>query len=352
MNREVILMTWVIGFTLLIGCDTSLTDDEDTDKVPDWLISESELYDGGPGKDGIPALTDPLFIDTELGNYFSNDRLVLGMKIGDEYRAYPHAILDFHEIINDKIGDDFFAVVYCPLTGTGMAWNRVVNGIETTFGVSGFLYNTNVVPYDRETESHWSQMRLDCINGEYIGTEVELFPIIEITWSQWREMYPNSVVVSEQTGYARRYGEYPYGDYRTNDEFFLFPVSNSDSRVPAKERVHGIIGDSETIIYRFDKFKDGIHVYEDMIGERPTVVVGDSIGKYIVSYYTDENSSISYSAVQGEYPIAFSDSNGNKFDLFGTAMSGPQTGKQLEATKSFIGCWFSWAAFYPELTLR
>ena len=95
----------------------------------------------------------------------SEVELVVGIVIDGHARAYPHKILDWHEIINDKIGNTAFAITYCPLTGTALGWDRTVNGTETTFGVSGLLYNTNLIPYDRLTGSYWSQMLSKSIRG-------------------------------------------------------------------------------------------------------------------------------------------------------------------------------------------
>ena len=172
-----------------------------------WLIPVNEVFDGGPGRDGIPSVDKPVFItaDDPANSYLLDNDLVVGIKIGNVVRAYPHPILDWHEIINDKIGANALALTYCPLTGSAVAWNRIINGTETTFGVSGLLYNTNLIPYDRLTQSNWSQMKLQCVNGELIGQTPQLFNIVETTWKTWKELYPNTLVVSTNTGFSRPY---------------------------------------------------------------------------------------------------------------------------------------------------
>lgn len=318
----------------------------------DWLIPTNEVYDGGPGKDGIPALANPQLIVLQNATYLKDTDLVIGIKKGDEARAYPHSILDWHEIANDEMGTDYYSIIYCPLTGTGMAWNRELSSGLTTFGVSGFLYNANIIPYDRGTDSYWSQIRLECVGGNLRGEKPELINVLETTWETWKELYPESKVVSDSTGYDRSYGRYPYGDYNTNNEFLLFPVSHTDDRVPKKERVHGIIFNSETYIYRFNRFSSGIGVLSEMAGARRIVVVGSEEQNFIVSFYTDEPSIVTYTAIQNQLPIAFTDSNGNQYDLFGEVISGPKLGQGLDPTDSFMGYWFAWAAFYPELDIR
>ena len=125
----------------------------------EWLIPEGLVRDGGPGKDGIPAISDPKFTQASAVDYLKDEDLVIGLKYNEEIKVYPHIILDWHEIVNDEIDEFAFALTYCPLTGTAINWNRKLNGITTTFGVSGLLYNSNLIPYDRETDSNWSQMQ-------------------------------------------------------------------------------------------------------------------------------------------------------------------------------------------------
>ena len=165
---------------------------------PTWLIDESQVQDGGVGKDGIPALIMPELINPEDASYLSKDDLVVGYVYKGNARAYPHKILDWHEIINDEMGEHRFAITYCPLTGTASNWSRDVAGYSTTFGVSGKLFNSNLIPYDRTTESYWSQMRLDCVNGVLVGKDIPLFQAVETTWGTWQDLYPDTQVVFNQ----------------------------------------------------------------------------------------------------------------------------------------------------------
>lgn len=223
---------------------------------PEWLIPSNRVLGGGPGKDGIPALLNPTMVgadDREVDYLNLRDR-VLAIQVNGETRVYPHEILDWHEIINEDIGNEHVAITYCPLTGTGIGWDRAVNGEITTFGVSGLLFNTNLMPYDRATDSYWSQMRFDCVKGAAIGTKAEPIALVETDWNTMVQMYPDAKIVSEQTGFNRDYGRYPYGNYQTNDSYLLFPVEHEDARLPNKERVHGVIIDGEAKVYRFASF--------------------------------------------------------------------------------------------------
>src|SRR3990172_4124896 len=160
--KNLAYMILLASILFTYGCDEL---NSDSTEVPgDWLIPKDQIFDGGPGKDGIPALTNPQFASALSTSYLNNNDLVLIIKIGGEIRIYPHPILDWHEIINDDISGTKFTLTYCPLTGSGIAWNRVINGKETTFGVSGLLYNSNLIPYDRASNSNWSQMKMLSVN--------------------------------------------------------------------------------------------------------------------------------------------------------------------------------------------
>jgi len=262
-------------------------------------------------------------------------------------------ILDRHEIINDAVGIKKFTISYCPLTGTGICWNRIINGSETTFGVSGLLYNTNLVPFDRKTNSNWSQIRLECVNGELIGEPAETYMVLETTYGTWKTMYPLSLVETLNTGHNRNYGDYPYGDYRTNHSSLIFPISNEDNRLQRKDRVHGLLVNGIAKAYSLKKFSNKIEVFEDLFQGKDLLIVGSKKKDFIVSFELDKNpgNNLTFSAVQDELPIVVEDNNGNKYDVFGKIVEGPDIGSRLKTTKSFMGYWFAWATFYPGIEL-
>ena len=316
----------------------------------EWLIPTNQVFDGGPGKDGIPAISDPEMIESSSGSYLSDNELVIGIKIGDEARAYPHQILDWHEIVNDEMGSSVYSVTYCPLTGSAIGWNRSLNGASTTFGVSGLLYNTNLIPYDRATDSNWSQMGLKCVNGELAGQEISLYHVIETTWGTWKKMAPNTQVQSKSTGFNSPYGRYPYGDYKTNNDKLLFPITNDDSRMGRKERVLGIIDGNFTKAYKIAALAGGIQVMNEKFNATPFVVIGSSSLNFAVAYdrKTTDGKILSFEPVQNALPVVMKDAQGSTWDVFGRAIDGPRKGQQLKAAKSFISYWFAWSAFYPN----
>jgi len=328
--------------------DNSTNNDGSHTNDDSWLVPINEIKDGGPGKDGIPSIDNPIFVDPNDDNasYVNDEDLVIGLIRGNEIKAYPHKILDYHEIVNDEILSFPVSVNYCPLTGTAFAWDREVNNTNSTFGVSGLLYNSNLILYDRNTDSNWSQLKLQCINGPLIGDRPQILSVVETTWANWRTMFPETKVLSEITGFNRSYDVYPYGDYKTNHDFLLFSVSPSNDKLPSKERVFAIIDDEMSKVYRFDSFLNG-KIVKEVINEKLFLVVGnnDVIKAFELSgIYSDLDYEYSYSGFE-EF---FTDDEGNSWNLTGKAISGPKTGHNLTSATSVVSYWFAIAAFYPN----
>jgi hypothetical protein len=314
----------------------------------EWLIPKDEVQDGGPGKDGITAISSPKFITISNVDFLFDDDLVIGIQIEDAMRAYPHNILDHHEIVNDLMGSTNFALTYCPLTGSAIAWDSTGIAGNTTFGVSGLLYNSNLIPYDRQTDSNWSQMMNLCVNGELKGQEAIFLHVIETTWGTWKELYPNSLILSDDTGFNKNYSIYPYGNYKWNSSL-LFPVSNEDDRLHKKERVHGVIVDEETKVYPLEEFTDSVQAINETFNGVEFVVVGSALKDFAVAFSRElqDGTLLNFSAVDGELPVILIDNEGTKWDIFGNAVSGPRVGEKLIPARSFTAYWFAWAAFYP-----
>lgn len=340
-----LIILW-FGVSMLMACSSSNVEDSGQDQnqeISVWSIPIAEVLDGGPGRDGIPALENPNFINASEVNFLSDSDLVIGFKNGGDVRAYPHIILDWHEIINDNVGDVSLAITYCPLTGTGIGWNRVISGKETTFGVSGLLYNSNLIPFDRETKSNWAQILNESVNGDLIGEKVDIVPLFETTWGVWKSIYPETEVVSTNTGFSRTYGTSPYGDYNTNNDRFLFPVAK-DSRLPLKERVYALIEGDKAKAFRFNDFSDG-NVIKDSFEGNTYLIVGNT--DFMVSFLLDANTTtLEFEYIYSGGEIIVQDNEGNQWNIFGEAISGPRAGQFLKATTAFKGFWFSIPAFY------
>lgn len=313
----------------------------------DWLVPSNQVFDGGPGRDGIPSLSDPQLVDAAQAGFLFDNELVIGYYDGTTAVAYPHQVMDWHEILNQQLNSSLITITYCPLTGTAIGWTQEVANIKTEFGVSGLLYNNNLIAFDRETKSNWSQMTLKAVNGPLIGTEMPTFQLVETSWSTWKAMYPDTKVVSTNTGWDRPYGTYPYGDFRTNNNNLFFPLSIDDSRLGRKERVHGILINGQAKVYGFDAFDTSNSLVMDTFQGEDIVVVGNQT-KFMASFLAtlSDGSKPNLSAIN-EGRAVLADDQGNKWDIFGFPVSGPLQ-LPLQATQSFMGYWFAWGAFYPD----
>ncbi|MBK8501489.1 MAG: DUF3179 domain-containing protein [Saprospiraceae bacterium] len=322
-------------------------DPQDTE----WLIPREKVIDGGPGKDGIPSIDDPNFSDINTINFLKPDDLILGVKVGNVIRGYPHPILDWHEIVNDQINGIYLAITYCPLTGTGIAWNRDIDERITTLGVSGLLYNTNLIPYDRISGSNWSQMLLSSVNGPLKGVEAEIYPLIETTWETWKTRFPESKILNTSTGFNKSYGYYPYGDYKTNENQLLFPISHEDYRLPRKTRGLGLLSNNHAKFYPLQRFKGQVRIINDFLNGTHVVVAGSERENWIIAYQAEiDGKLLKFEAdVDNSDQIIMSDDQGNRWNIFGEAVSGPLLGVRLKTTNSYMGFWFAWATFYPGI---
>ena len=345
----------LLVLTISMSCDKS--DDKDqTEGISilgeeEWLISRREIKDGGTGRDGIPSIDNPKFIVDPGVNSggLADDEIVIGVYFDGEARAYPHYILDWHEIVNDVLGNFPITLSYCPLTGTAFAWERDSDSPDSTFGVSGLLYNSNLLLYDRRTESLWSQLKLQCVNGDLIGERPTLYNIVETDWRTWKKLYPETLVLSEDTGLSRNYDTYPDGDYKTNDNYLLFLPAPHDRRLPNKKRVYAIIDNDKSKAYQFEDFTGGKAII-DTFNNKKYLIVGDEniINSFALNLDNEElNFEYELSASGG----FFKDNLGTIRSVFGNVVSG-DLGDYLTPANSVISYWFAMGAFYPELEIH
>lgn len=227
----------------------------------EWLINPDDVFRGA-FKDAIPSLQHPTYNGLSgkdlVGELYVDDEdLVIVIPDEQNLKVIPHKVMDWHESLNDNIGNKEMGVAYCPLTGTTTIWDREFNNEVLEFGVSGLLFNNNLILYDRQTDSYWSQIMQRAVHGNFIGkgpdnTEVAL----EMTWAGVK-LLKNGIInlLSDNTGFDRNYSFYPYGDYKTNHERLSFPLTYEDNRIPNKERVMAVIINEKSKVYRFEHFK-------------------------------------------------------------------------------------------------
>ena len=203
-------------------------------------VPRGHLIHAGPPKDGIPALTNPRTVPIAEADFLSREDRVIGVAVNGEARAYPVTVLNYHEVINDELGGAPIAVIFCPLCDSVSVVDRRVGETVLEFGITGYLYQSNVVLYDRNDHALWSQVGLIALSGPYAGRSLRHYSTWRITpFSEWKKARPDSTVVSLQTGHRRNYAESPYHDYLRSDRL-MFPVSRVDERLANKTPVVGV----------------------------------------------------------------------------------------------------------------
>lgn len=270
------------------------------------LVPPDEVLSGGPPRDGIPAIDEPVFVLAGEASFLADKAPVLGIYRDGIAKAYPIAILNWHEIVNDRFGDRAVTVSYCPLCGSGMAYLARAGDTGLTFGVSGLLYNSDMLLYDRQSESLWSQILAQAVTGPLKGTRLELVPLTHTTWIDWRTRHPRTLVLSRETGHVRDYGRNPYAGYEGEDTL-MFPVKFRAFGYHPKERVLGVEIDGRYKAYPFVE-----------LGRTPGEIVDTVAGKSVVVRFDRTHQS-------------------------GTVLDG--SGQPLPATTLY---WFAWYAFHPD----
>ncbi|MCG8607403.1 DUF3179 domain-containing protein, partial [bacterium] len=273
-------------------------------------------------------------------------------------RAYPHTILDWHEVINEDARGNAIAVSYCPLTGTAIVFDTNLRGRRVVFGVSGLLFNNNLIMFDRETNSHWPQMRLQCDEGQLRNTRQIVLPSIETSWGSWKKLYPNTVILSSNTGFDRPYDQpgTAYPDYNLLESRALFPLTYRDTRLPPKQRVHGVlVGEGpdadQSKAYLIDSDQEA-RVINDRVGDAAVLVVDSGANNFVTSYSRTLNGQTLTFQMLGaaeSFPFNFKDiETGSTWNVLGEAIAGELAGNRLQNTLSFNAYWFAWGVFFRD----
>lgn len=251
-------------------------------------IPVSEIKDGGPPKDGIPSIDNPKFENPE-NTFLSEDDRILGVFENGIAKAYPINILNYHEIVNDDFNGQPVVITYCPLCGSGIAFDREINGKTYDFGVSGLLYNSDVLLYDRQTESLWSQLEYKAISGPMKGKELEMLNTANTIWKNWKDLHPETLVLSRNTGYNRDYSQSPYPDYQ-NSSAIYFPVTETSDEFHPKEMVIGVELNSSSKAYPFSELeKAGKPVITDEVSGKTLKIKYDAESKSAAIFDDQDN---------------------------------------------------------------
>lgn len=265
-----------------------------------------QIVDGGPGKDGIPAILEPQFVSaTGAAFLFDGDR-VLGLTLGQDAKAYPIKILNWHEIVNDSLRGKPIVVTYCPLCGTGIAFDATIQGRRHTFGVSGLLYQSDLLMYDHQTETLWSQVGMHAVAGPLTSEKLSPIYLEHTTWAEWRGAHPATLVLSTKTGSFRNYDHDPYLGFADRRDL-MFDTTHFDPRYHPKEWVVGVEINGVTKAYPFSELKNARPPISDQVG-----------GRSITIRFNQQSRSASVLDAKG-MPIP-----------------------------SVMGFWFAWYAFHPD----
>jgi hypothetical protein len=343
-------------------------------------VSYADILSGGPGKDGIPAIDEPQFVSAEQADSWLAPQepvLVTGLQgegvfresdaanssggadpgAEGRVRIYPLQILMWHEIVNDTVGGVPVAVTYCPLCDTGIVFLRRFDGKTLDFGTTGRLRYSNLIMYDRQTETWWQQASGRAIAGRYAGAQLRILPVLKLSWREARSRYPEARVLSRETGYSRPYGRNPYAGYDTAERPFLYRGPAVNGEREAMERVYAVQLGGSWEAFPYGELRSERVVQTELEGQ-PLVVFWQP-GQASALDERDLDKGRAVGSANGFVPkvggrlLDFYHSDGeirdrqtgSRWDASGTAVAGELAGKRLEPVPGTGHFWFSWYAF-------
>lgn len=324
-------------------------------------VDFDEILSGGPPKDGIPSIDNPGFIDIKTASEWLQDNepviVVTGSKSS---RAYPLQILMWHEIVNDVIDDVAVSVTFCPLCNASIVFDRTIDGVQYDFGTTGRLRRSDMIMYDRQTESWWQQFTGKGIIGKMNGVVLTQIPSHIVSFGSFKEHHPEGQVLSRETGMRRDYGRNPYAGYDDiNSSPFLFR-GKTDDRLPPMERVLTLRNGESTLLFTLATLKE-LPVVNTVFNEKPVTVfsfatMNSALDKARINESrlipagaiydsTLDGKKLTFELRDG---VAVDNETGSTWSIFGVALSGPLAGKKLQQLDGGVHFAFAWFAFDPE----
>jgi Protein of unknown function (DUF3179) len=310
-QRRVIFMTslcrLIIFILLFVFSNFALAVTKNGFDLDDSLIPADKIKRGGPPRDGIPSIDKPEFVGSDKADFLKDKDRVIGFYYKGIAKAYPIKILNWHEVVNDHIDGDAILITYCPLCNSGMVFLTQARDTKFTYGVSGLLYNSDVLLYDRQTGSLWSQILGKSISGKMKGVRLDLLTSSHTTWRHWRSRYPDSKVLSTNTGFRINYKKSPYLEYARSSEL-MFKVEHKNSAYRNKELVLGLSIGNRHKAYPFKELsQQGLESFDDEFAGQ----------KLRFEWHEKDRTAIAFDA----------------------------EGKELPAVLAY---WFAWYAFFPD----
>jgi hypothetical protein len=329
------------------------------------IVPLEEFMSGGPPKDGIPAIDHPKFELVELADAWLGDREpVAVVEVNGEVKAYPLQILMWHEIVNDVVGETPVVVTFCPLCNTALAFDRRFDGRVLDFGTTGYLRHSDLVMYDRQTETWWQQATGTALIGEYAGSDLTFIGSPVVSWNDFKAQYPLGKVLSRDTGhpgYEARYGRNPYVGYdAAGSSPWGFFKGKNDTRLPAKERVVAVEIDGEARAYPFSDLSERRVVNDEIAGQHIVVLwtpgTASALDAAIIATGREVGATGVFDRVlDGERLDLEPDGGqfrdkqtGSKWNVLGYATAGPLVGQRLQPINHGNHFWFAWSVFKPE----
>jgi len=327
-------------------------------------VDLADIISGGPPKDGIPAIDRPVFVDhASAASWLKPDEPVIALRIGDEARAYPLQILLYHEIVNDVVAGIPVAITFCPLCHAALVFDRRLNGQVLDFGTTGRLRKSDLVMYDRQTESWWQQFSGEGIVGQMAGQKLRDLPASIVSLGEFTRTYPDGKVLSRDTGYRRPYGRNPYTGYDSiTDRPWLFN-SSVDRRLKPMERVLSVRVGEQMKLYPASTVSPSSIVQERLNGQDILVVSAGAMYSALDRSQITESkkipSMIAFSPVVKGQKLDFrwqqnqlvDQQTGSIWSVLGTAVEGPLKGEQLRILRGGMHFAFAWLAFNPEVPI-
>ncbi|MGD9563826.1 MAG: DUF3179 domain-containing protein [Pyrinomonadaceae bacterium] len=354
-----------------VACALSQVADDsrpNSERVPGWKtntekrsIELNELMSGGPPKDGIPAIDSPKFVSvSEAGKWLKSNEPVISLKVGNEARAYPLQILMWHEIVNDDINGQPVTVTFCPLCYTAITFDRRLDGRVLDFGVSGMLRHSDMVMYDRQTETWWQQISGEGLVGDLTDKVLNQIPSQIVSFGQFSKAFPDGKVMSRETGHSRAYGNNPYRGYDDITKTPFLYRGKPDERLKPMEKVIAIELDSITKAYPHTITRKKRVLY-DRVGKTDIVIfhadgASSALDHEKISESKDAGSSGVFIPELDGQKLTFvytdnefvDEQTKSRWNVFGQATEGKLKGKQLKQIGHGDYFAFAWLVFKPK----